>query len=442
MDKISPFKIIVIGISIFIAVLSLLVFSGKVPFFGDNKSNQSAFSGKVLVWGTLPSTEMKEYLSSITTQNVGYTFVYEQIGPTIFSQSLTQAISYGSGPDIIIASHDILLSNEAYLSILPYTDFTEVKYKSTYVDAGAIFLRDSGIVAFPIGIDPMVMFYNRDLQNNAGIVDTPKDWNTLLNIAEKYSKESAVKGVFDTSIIPFGAYKNYIYNKDMIMTLTNQLGGETIYKTNGKYNQGFDKIVNNGPSYIDSVARFMSGFANPSLSSFTWSARMPDAFQAFTSGNLMYYPAYISDRAYISKVNSKLSFDYVFMPQIPEKTSLYTGARVLGISMTSTSRNPVAAKNAMIALGSTKDLSNSLASIASMPSPRKDTLAGTDLSAYAEVIGRSILIARPFYDIDTNYSSTLVDQMFESIISNRSEISTAADNFVKNIKKMYLINDY
>ena len=444
MNRTSPFKIIIIVLTIFIAVFSLLVFSGKLPFFQNNGSSSGPiYSGKVIIWGTLPETSMKEYLDSITTQKTGYTFQYQQMGSVGFNQSLTQALSYGAGPDIIIAPHDVLLSNETYLSALPYTEYSEVKYKSTYVDAGSIYLRPYGIVAFPIGIDPMVLFYNRDLQNNAGIIDAPKDWNTILAITEKYSKESTVRGVFTTSIVPFGAYKNYAYNKDMVMTLTNQLGGETIYKNNGNYATGFDMASSvNGPTYIDSVARFLAGFANPSLSSFTWSARMPSAYDAFISGTLMYYPAYISDKASIQNANSKLSFDYVFMPQVPDKSSLYTGARVLGMAILSSSRNPIAAKDAYMALSTNKDLANSIATIAGMPSPRKDTLAGTDSSAYAEVIGKSILIAKPFYDINNDYTSSLVDTMFESIISNRAEIGNAAESFVKSIKKLYLIANY
>ncbi len=443
MEHTSPFKIIVTVITIFIAVFSLLVFSGKLPFFQGGVSSGPLYSGKVLIWGTLPQTAMKEYLDSITTPAMGYTFEYQQMDTKGFNQSLVQALSYGSAPDIVIAPHDVILSNETYISALPYAEYSEVKYKSTYVDAGAVYLRPYGIVAFPLGIDPMVLFYNRDLQNNAGIVDTPKDWNTMLGIAEKYSKQSSVKGVFTTSILPFGAYKNYAYNKDMVMTLTNQLGGETIYKNNGSYTTGFDLPSSiNGPTYIDSVTRFLAGFANPSLSSFTWSARMPNAFDSFVSGTLMYYPAYISDKASIESANSKLPFDYVFMPQVPDKSSLYTGARVLGIAMMSSSRNPVAAKSAYMALATDRTLANNIAAVAGMPSPRKDTLAGVGSSAYVEVIGKSILIAKPFYDINNEYSSSLVDTMFESIISNRSEISTAAEKFVKSIKKLYLISNY
>ena len=344
---------------------------------------------------------------------------------------------------MIIAPHDVILTNEIYLNTTPYGEFSESKYKGLYVDAAQVFLRPTGIVSFPLGIDTMVLFYNKDLQNQAGIVDTPKDWNQILKIAEQHTEKSSVAGIFKVSIIPFGAYSNYLYNKDMVMTLVNQLGGEAIYRSGYTFAIGLeDHTSESGASYIDNIVRFMSGFANPSLNSFTWSPRMPDALIAFTSGNLMYYPAYISDYDHILAANPKLQFDYVLMPQIPDKEKLYTGSRVLGISMFSSSRNPAAAKDAYLTFGSNKEFANSIAAIAGEPSPRKDTLAGTDSSQYAETIGKSILLAKPFYDIDNDTTSSLVDNMFQSIISNRKEISEAVKSFVTSLKKLYNIGAY
>ncbi len=443
MDRISPFKIIVLGITIFIAIFSILVFSGRVPILQSNSNSKSQYSGKVSIWGTVSKSKMDQYLSKFTSSKVGYNMEYTELPADSFRSSLAQAISFGSGPDLIIATHDVLLSSEAYLNITPYTEYTETKYKSIYVDAAQIFLRPSGIIAFPLGIDTMVLFYNKELQNQAGIVNTPKDWNQILKIAEENTEKGAVAGIFKVSIIPFGAYNNYTYNKDMVMTLVNQLGGETVYKNGYEFSLGLESSSSEGgASYIDNIVRFMSGFSNPSLNSFTWSPRMPDALTAFTSNALMYYPAYISDYNLIQDNNPKLQFDYVLMPQVPDMEKLYTGSRVLGISMLNSSRNPAAAKDAFLTFGSNKDFANSIAAIAGEPSPRKDTLAGTDASQYAETIGKSILLAKPFYDIDRDTTSLLVNNMFQSIISNRKEISEAVNSFVISLKKLYNISTY
>lgn len=443
MDHISPFKIIVLGITIFIAVFSIFIFSGRVPIFQNNSNNKLQYSGKVSIWGTISKSKMDQYLSKFTSSKVGYTMEYTQLPSESFRSSLAQAISFGSGPDLIIAPHDVILTNEAYLNITPYAEYSEAEYKSTYVDASQVFLRPMGIIAFPLGIDTMVLFYNKELQNQAGIVDTPKDWNQILKIAEEHTEKGAVSGLFKVSIIPFGAYSNYIYNKDMVMTLVNQLGGEAIYRSGYTFFIGLESPVSeSGASYIDNIVRFMSGFANPSLNSFTWSPRMPDALTAFTSNGLMYYPAYISDYNSILEANPKLQFDYVMMPQIPDREKLHTGSRVLGISMLTSSRNMAAAKDAFLTFGSNKDFANSIAAIAGEPSPRKDTLAGADSTQYAETIGKSILLAKPFYDIDKDQTSLLVDNMFQSIISNRKEISEAVKSFVISLKKLYNIDTY
>ena len=443
MDHVSPFKLIVLGVTIFIAIFSILIFSGRVPFFDNKASNAPLYSGKVSIWGTLSKSKMDSYLSKFTTSKVGYTLEYTELPSESFRASLAQAISFGSGPDLIIAPHDVILTNESYLNVTPYNEYSEAEYKKTYVDAAQVFLRPTGLIAFPLGMDTMVLFYNKELQNQSGVVDTPKDWNQILKIAEEQTEKSSVSGVFKVSVIPFGAYSNYAYNKDMVMTLVNQLGGETIYRSGYTFSTGLETpISEGGASYIDNIVRFMSGFANPSLKSFTWSPRMPDALTAFTSNNLMYYPAYISDYNFILATNPKLQFDYVLMPQIPDREKLYTGSRVLGIAMLGSSRNPTAAKDAFLTFGSNKDFANSIAAIAGEPSPRKDTLAGADSSQYADTIGKSILLAKPFYDINKDVTSLLIDDMFQSIISNRKEISESVKSFVISLKKLYNIGTY
>ena len=435
---------IVLGVTIVLAVFSILVFSGKVPFFTGADGNAPKFSGKVMIWGSLPEAQMKEYLSNFTADKIGYSIDYKQIPSNQFKPKLAEALSVGYGPDIIIANHDVILSNEYYLQPIKFSQsLTENQYKSTYVDAANIFVRSGGVVAFPIGIDPMIMFYNKDLQNQLGITTAPSDWNKMLKTAEMYTKNGGIAGVFDASILPLGSYDNYDYSKDVMFTLVNQLGGETLSVSGTGFVGGLEEeMQKNGPTYIDSAVRYMSNFANPSLKSFTWSPRMRDALTEFTAGKLVYYPAYISDQRVISNLNSKLNFDYVFMPQVPDHTSIYTGSRVLGIAMLSSSKNPTAAYDALSSFGYSKDFANQIASIAGEPSPRKDTLAGTGSTQYPEIIGKSILISKPFYEIDNDKSSSLVNTMFRDIYTNRKDITDALHNFVKSLYKMYNISTY
>ena len=70
MDHVSPFKIIVLGITIFIAIFSILIFSGRVPFFDNKSSNGPQYSGKVSIWGTISKSKMDKYLSSFTASKV------------------------------------------------------------------------------------------------------------------------------------------------------------------------------------------------------------------------------------------------------------------------------------------------------------------------------------------------------------------------------------
>lgn len=44
--------------------------------------------------------------------------------------------------------------------------------------------KDS-IIAFPLTIDPLVMYWNRDILSNAGIVKPPAYWDEIYSIVKK-----------------------------------------------------------------------------------------------------------------------------------------------------------------------------------------------------------------------------------------------------------------
>lgn len=433
MDKFSPFKTAIVVVSIVIAVFALLVFSGRVPFFSSS-SDANTLTGDVVIWGTVPEQEMSAAMSTLAQNVKTYTVTYREVPVQTFVPELVNSIANGTNPDLIIAPHDIILNQYDKLNVIPYTSMSEADYKSVYVPSAEVFLRTNGIQALPIAIDPMVMYYNKDIMAKYGVINPPASWDDVVKSAEQITEAGSVDGEFKTSVIPFGSYGNYKYSKDIVAAILEQFGTPLIARS--ATGLGVGLYDNDGVSNLNSIIKYMNDFSNPNLTTFTWSVRMPDAFEAFVSNRLLFYPAYMSDNKSIASANPRLQYDYSYLPQTPNTNRFFTSAKIVGISQLTSSKSPAAAFNAMSII-SQPEWTNAIAGYIGSPSARKDSLAGNNGTQYAVLASKSAIAGKVMYDKAPITSSNLVNQMFNDIVSNRYNIGEAVQNFLIAVAKIY-----
>jgi ABC-type glycerol-3-phosphate transport system substrate-binding protein len=212
-------KNILMGLGIFAALLAVLIFSGKVPL-GSNKANTPA--GEVVMWGTLPETSMNSIVQSFNNQAKTYRVTYREVREDVFSQKLLESLANGSGPDLILAPHQIILSQVSRIYPFPVTSISEKNFKDTFVDGATLFFTPYGAIALPVSIDPMVLFYNRTFFSKHGITNPPVTWDDIANIVPSLTILDN-KNQFIESGIALGS-PNLNYAKDIIMAIVGQLG--------------------------------------------------------------------------------------------------------------------------------------------------------------------------------------------------------------------------
>ena len=57
---------------------------------------------------------------------------------------------------------------------------SERDFKNTYIEEGELYLAANGILGLPITVDPMVMYWNRDIFSSAAIAAPPSYWDEFL----------------------------------------------------------------------------------------------------------------------------------------------------------------------------------------------------------------------------------------------------------------------
>jgi ABC-type glycerol-3-phosphate transport system substrate-binding protein len=425
---------ILLGLGVFAALFSILIFSGKLPI-GDQ--SQKAV-GEVAMWGTLSEVTMNTIIQQFNPQAKTYRVTYKEIPEEQFSQTLLEALANGTGPDLILAPHQLILANSSRLYPFPLASFSEKAFKDKYVDGASVFFTPQGAIALPMSVDPLVLFYNRTLFSKAGIVNPPAYWDEVVSMVPRLTITDQ-KGNLVESGIAVGA-PNVPHSKDLLMATVSQLGQVPVlvqYRSDGSQ---LLSVTANSPiteggevQPLTSAARFFTQFADPSSPSYTWNQYSSDADEQFVAERLAMYVGYASELAVLRERNPKADIEMSYLPQTRGYNTFAVGAQMYGIATLRTSKNPVTSLTVQSQFASEK-VSPAFASFFNTV-PALRSFAVT--SGLPDVVARSMLVARPWYDSFPKESITLVNTMLSDIINGRSLPASAASIFVSRFQDLY-----
>ena len=442
-------RTILLAGGIIAAILAVLIFSGKLPI-GNNSANTP--QGEVVLWGTFPEAQMDKIIQAFNPQAKTYRVVYREIRSEVFAQTLTDALANGTGPDIILAPHQIILSQTPRLYPFPLTSFSEKAFKDTYVDGASIFFSPSGALALPVSIEPMVLFFNRTLFSKHGIVSFPKCadnstgttappyacWDQITNLVPQLTSMDN-KGQFVESGIDLGS-PNTPYAGDILMSIVSQLGQTPVLVQYNQDGTTRPTVMANLPTTeggqvfpLATVARFFSQFADPTKNTYSWSQFAGNASDQFVAEKLAMYVGYSGEFPTLQARNPKGDFDMTYFPQSRGYNTFATGARMYGIATLKSSKNITAALTveAQFAGGG---ISPSIAAIVN-GAPAIRAYANTP--GLNEVVAHSMLVARGWYDSFPLQSMGLVASLLSDIINNRYGVSDASNIFISRLQDLY-----
>ncbi len=425
---------ILLGAGVFAALLSILIFSGKLPI--GNKSEQA--KGEVQLWGTIDETLMNKIVQEFNPKATSYRVAYKEIPASQFNQILLEALANGTGPDLIIAPHQLILANADRTYPFPVASFSEKVYKDMYVDGASIFFTPQGALALPVSVDPLVLFYNRTLFSKHGLVSPPTYWDELVNMAPKLTLQDN-RGQFIESAISLGA-PNTPYAKDILMATVEQLGQTPVLKQYGNNGAPLLFMMANTPVTKDgevfplaTAARFFTQFSDPTKNTYTWSQYGGVAVDQFLAEKMAMYIGYASELPTLRSQNPKADIEMSFLPQTRGYNTFATVGQMYGIATLKTSKNIVTALTVESQFAGT----GIAPAIASLYGATPALRAYASAQGVSEVITRSMLVAHPWYDSFSVQSTNLAASMFADIINGRVGPADAAATFVSRLQDLY-----
>lgn len=423
----SKFQLILLGafgIFIIIAVLTFALYRG-------GSSQQST----VTVWGTFSTEDMSSLLSNTSiSQDNSLSINYVEKSPATIESEFTEALAQGVGPDLIILRQDQFWKNKPKLLAIPYSSLSQKTFSDTFVEAGEIYLTADGVYGLPLAVDPMVLYYNRDLLSAAGMAKPIAFWDEIFAATGGLSKRDAA-GNLTKSTIAMGETRNINNFKDILSLLMLQ-AGTSITGFSGTELQSFL-----GESYslpvapADSALEFYTQFSNPTKAYYSWNRVLPEAQTRFTAGDMAYYLGFASELRALRNKNPTLNFSVAPVPQSRVSGKTITIGRLYGISISRGAKNPQAALAAAWKLSSA-EAGAALSQITLWPPARRDLLSQTPTDSILPVFYSAALQSKSWVDPNTTGSAKVFSDMVEAVTSGRARTSESVSKADRELETL------
>lgn len=428
------FQYVVTGAFIFFIIVGAILFSTY------RSANSTKTTVKITMWGTLSEDSFSSFISNyFSDAELKYSVNYIERDAVTFDRDLVEALASGTGPDVIILPEDLIVRYSNKIYPIPFTAFPELNFKQTFIQEGELFLTSAGVLALPFTVDPLVMYWNRDVFNNNSLTKPPVTWSEIINLSAKISKKDATQNILN-STVALGEFKNVNNAKAILSTLFMQAGNPIISLdlTDGSLSSVLDE--NSGSVSPSSLSlQFFTNFSNPSQPEYSWNRSLPNSIDAFANGDLAIYFGFASEFLTVKNKNPNLNFDVAIIPQVQGTKVYSTFGNMLGFAIMRDSVDPAGAYSVISALTSAqafpywKDILN-------IPSARRDILGITEPSAVKTVFNKSAIISRGWLDPNNAQTSAIFQEMVESYTTGRETLDEAIGTASDRLGNLLLNN--
>lgn len=328
-------------------VLTLLVTTG-LGCGGSSQAEQLANTPVSLtIWRVFDDDDtFRDLMNGYRAIHPNVSFTYRELRYDEYEEELLEAFAEGSGPDIFslhntwIGKYENIITPMPASVTIPYTEtrgnikketvttlkqeptMSERELENMFIEVVVDdVLRDyqattsssveQRIFGLPLAVDTMVLYYNRDLLNAAGIAEPAPTWTTF----QEHVTELAQIGENDAILqsgAALGTGENVERAFDIISLLMLQNGTEMLdARGRATFASETDDLI---PG-LDALY-FYTDFANPLKQVYTWNEDQVNSFESFTNGQAAYFFGYAYHVPLIEAVNSKLNYSVASVPQI------------------------------------------------------------------------------------------------------------------------------
>lgn len=420
--KLRPFELALVVIFGILMVLSLLLLRTVKP---EADTDIVTFGGAVNIWGTLPKENFDKLIYELAQTNENYLSVsYSYIPEENFDEIFVNALADGVGPDLLFLPQELLTEHLTRIEPVPLTSFPLRDFRSAYIDGAEIFILADNIYGYPVMVDPLMLYWNRDLFSGANRLTPPSTWEEVIG---EVVPELTVKDInrnISQSAIALGEYDNIKNSFPIISMLWLQAGLS-------------DGAVSKDKSLAE-VISFYLNFNNLSNTLYSWNKDLGQDRELFLSGKLATYFGFGSEAKLLETRNPNLNLDIASVPQ--GSTVAASARRTYGLfyafMVPKTAPNKTGAYAVRIEL-SDQNNAKKLADAYSMAPVHRSTLAVGSNDIYGREIYADVAQSRAWLSPSPKKSDEIFRLLLSDINANRNDIYKSAGDAVIRIEQSY-----
>lgn len=411
----SKFQIILTALFVFFIIL------GVVLFATYKSSNSGTTLPTVTIWGSFPEATINELVQQLNlNRSVALSINYFEIPQSEFRQKFIEELASGRGPDAILIPQQDMLGFKDKVIEVPNTIFTQRDFQNTFVPQADLYITQTGTLAIPFTIDPIVMYWNRTIFTNAGLAKYPIYWDEFGPMGSKITLKDD-KSNIRRSIAALGEFNNINHAREILSTLLLQAGNPITYYSDGEIQSALGDSNYSGIQSSSQALLFFTKFSNPRDPQYSWNRSLPSSKNSFLSGNLATYFGLASEISELRQKNANIDFDIAPIPQDRKGKVRTTYGNMYGISIVKSTLDVNNTYSAINALTS-PEASQILSEITYLPSVRRDAIAQGSTDPYMTIFLDASLISKGWLDVNSAKSNTIFTNLVESITSGRTSV--------------------
>lgn len=416
----NNFQTILVAIFMACFVFAVLIFSGllKLP-----ESGKQGPSGKLVVWGTFSNNDIFSVFEDAASPYKELNMSYVRKNPSTYENDLIQAFAKDQGPDLFFMTPSMIEKYDNFVYKIPYAQYPIKTFKDSFIDGADVFLDTEGTLGFPIIVDPLVLYFNKDILSNKGIASPVSYWDELFNYNSVLTKQDE-NGLITSNMIAMGRYDNVVNAKDILATLLLQ-NGNAIVKRSDK---GLIPVLAGDSSSLSSPAEavfsYFMEFSNPNKTAYSWNRSLPSSTDMFASGKMAFYLGRASELFNIEKINPNLSYEVTEIPQTKNSNIRRTYGEIYALSVNKNSTNIQSAIEMAGTLSSSDNAFN-FSKVLNLPPVLKSLLATKPEDAHMFSFYNSALISRDWLDPDEKGTDQIFGELIENLLSNKLQVEAA-----------------
>ena len=428
--KDNTFQIVVLGVFVFIGAISIYLFTQIRA-----EEQGGALAVPVVVWGTIDEPTMRSVIATVAEKAPeAKNIQYEYKDPRFYYGDAIEAFAADKGPDVLLVDQSSILSFSDKAIIIPFETFPERLFLETYVDAASIFHVQNGLLAIPFALNPLVMYWNKDMFAAAGIPKPPRYWDELFPMVEKLTVRTNDTQIVK-SAVALGEYSNITNAKAVLSMLLLQAGTPIV----DRRNSGLVAVINDKLSFptVPGIAalQFYTEFSNPTRTAYSWNRSLKPSRDAFLSGELAIYFDFAGEYETLMAINPNANFDVAPVPQARTASLPATYANISGFIITKASKNPGGAYAAATLLSSAT-AGTALMANSNLGTVRRDLVLVPQPRAVGAIARDAALTSRTWIEPSAASTDRIFARMIDVITSGRMSISEALRNAQEELENV------